>query len=325
MTKPLLTIAIPTYNRDVWLDKSLSIIEKELIGVQEKIELIISNNASTDSTEELIKKYKVKIPFHYNRNEKNIGAIRNINLIVNLATANLVWVLGDDDFLADGFLKKLIELIENKKNIYFYYIPMKVWYPNKIFTLGDEIDYKAYVEPNFFNQDFKYSEYSTLKEIATMDKGYFNAISNFIMSKEYYVEAFKIGIEAGEEFTSIETTFPHSYYIAKNLLNISCIEITTPSLICSHAISWKKYYEITWLKWFPELVILMQKNGADKKESLEARRQIIHRNIEMLPKLLKGNINNYVYFSWITYFKDNIFILEFWKMSTKLLVMRIKG
>lgn len=325
MTKPLLTIAIPTYNREVWLDNSLSIIEEELFGLNEKIELIVSNNASTDSTKDVIEKHKNNISFKVINNEKNIGAIRNINILINRATADLVWVLGDDDFLPKGFLKNLISLIENKPNICFYYVPIQVWYPSKIYVLGEEIDYKAHLEKDFLEQEFKFLEYNSLREIASMDRGYFNAISSIIMSKEDYLRAFRIGVQSGEEFTSIETTFPHSHYIAKNILHKRCIEINAPSLICSYAVSWKSHYEITWLKWFPELVVLMQKNGVNKKETMKSRRLIINRNREMIPKLLRKDINNYQYFSWFAYLIRNVCILEFWKVMAKLFFRYVKN
>ena len=54
--KPLLSICIPTYNRSGYLEQCLeSIVHQERF---DEIEVIISDNCSTDDTEAVCKKYK---------------------------------------------------------------------------------------------------------------------------------------------------------------------------------------------------------------------------------------------------------------------------
>jgi glycosyltransferase involved in cell wall biosynthesis len=325
MTRPLLTIAIPTYNRDVWLDTSLGIIGEEIKELD--IEIVVSNNASIDYTESVIQKHKTLFPFVYNCNSENIGAVRNIYKCISLASGKFVWVLGDDDFLIPGFLKKILNLIKDNQEIPFFFVDMKVWYPKKDYRFGDIINFDDFIDNHYLNiKELKYFKHNELKKIATIERGYFNAISNFILLKEDYSKAFIIGVDAGEEFTSIESTFPHSYYIAKFLMNEPCIEVVNPGLICSHAISWRKYYEITWMKWFPELVILMVKYGADKKNALNGRRSIIKSKSEIiLPKLFNGKVSNHEYFSWFKFLKDNFYIREFWIIILLIFFPNIKG
>ena len=71
MEKPLLSICIPTYNRAEYLAKSLDslIVQPEF----SQIEVVISDNASTDNTEEVCKHYREKYPnIVYYRNQENI-------------------------------------------------------------------------------------------------------------------------------------------------------------------------------------------------------------------------------------------------------------
>ncbi len=71
----MLTIAIPTYNRAAYLSECL---ESVLPQIQEEMEVIISNNASTDNTEEVVKKY-LQYPFvRYYKDKKNLGVDRNV-------------------------------------------------------------------------------------------------------------------------------------------------------------------------------------------------------------------------------------------------------
>ncbi|WP_051929322.1 glycosyltransferase family 2 protein [Flavobacterium sp. 83] len=326
MTDPLLTIVIPTYNRDVWLENSLKIINEEIQDLNWIIEIIVSNNASVDNTELVVEKYKKLFPLVYNCNSQNIGAIRNISKCLELASGRYVWVLGDDDFLIKDFLKKMIFIIKDNKIIPFFFIDMVVWNPIREYGYGDCIEYRDSIDDKFFNiNKIDFVAHSELKEIATFEKGYFNAISNFILLKEDYLKAFKIGVDAGEEFTSIESTFPHSYYMAKYLMNKPCIAITTHGLICSNKVSWKKYYEITWLKWYPELIILMVKNGADKSDALNGRKILIKNKYgSMIPKLFNGGVSNYEYFSWNKFVKDNFYIKEFWVVIYRILKKTFK-
>ena len=54
--KPLLTIAIPTFNRSGWLDVCLSqIVMQATFGGQ--VEIFVSNNNSTDNTDDIVNRY----------------------------------------------------------------------------------------------------------------------------------------------------------------------------------------------------------------------------------------------------------------------------
>jgi glycosyltransferase involved in cell wall biosynthesis len=75
MNKILLSICIPTYNRSNYLEQTiLSIIHQDSFVLRTDIEIVISDNCSTDNTKEVVEKF---IFFHpnkirYFRNEINI-------------------------------------------------------------------------------------------------------------------------------------------------------------------------------------------------------------------------------------------------------------
>ena len=60
MNRPLLSITIPTWNRAPILEIALSQLLPQLIEFKDSIELIISDNCSTDNTSEVINKFKLK-------------------------------------------------------------------------------------------------------------------------------------------------------------------------------------------------------------------------------------------------------------------------
>lgn len=71
MEKPLLSICIPTWNRAEYLEKSLnSLVNQDEFA---QVEVVISDNASTDGTQSLCEKFCSQYPnIIYHRNEENI-------------------------------------------------------------------------------------------------------------------------------------------------------------------------------------------------------------------------------------------------------------
>jgi glycosyltransferase involved in cell wall biosynthesis len=71
--KPLLSICIPTYNRAIYLNKTIASIVSQPEFNSGEVELIISDNASEDNTEEIVKIYqKEHENIFYYKNEENI-------------------------------------------------------------------------------------------------------------------------------------------------------------------------------------------------------------------------------------------------------------
>ena len=70
--KPLLSICIPTYNRAAYLRQCVdAIVGQE--GFDDRLEVVISDNCSTDDTQAVSLEYQEKHPnIHYYRNEENI-------------------------------------------------------------------------------------------------------------------------------------------------------------------------------------------------------------------------------------------------------------
>lgn len=112
---PLLSISIPTYNRALFLEKTLLQLYQEiqLYGLINKLEIIVSDNSSSDGTPEIVKaaiNYGLSIAYH--KNTTNIGSDANIAQAFNLASGKYVLILGDDDLLVNGALDKLIKYLE---------------------------------------------------------------------------------------------------------------------------------------------------------------------------------------------------------------------
>ncbi|BAZ40914.1 family 2 glycosyl transferase [Calothrix sp. NIES-4101] len=108
----LLTIAIPTFNRAELLDKQLEWLSQAILGFENDCEILISDNCSTDNTQDIIKKWQNKLSniiFISNRNTSNIGVMRNIMFCLNTAQSKYVWTIGDDDPIKNNTLSYIID------------------------------------------------------------------------------------------------------------------------------------------------------------------------------------------------------------------------
>ncbi len=111
--KFLLSIAIPTYNRASYLKLCLSQICKQLNHTIQPIEVIVSNNNSTDQTEVVINEIIASgIPITHLRNSQNIGAELNVIQCYKMAKGKYVLILGDDDVLLDNSLNKILHVLK---------------------------------------------------------------------------------------------------------------------------------------------------------------------------------------------------------------------
>jgi glycosyltransferase involved in cell wall biosynthesis len=114
------SICIPQYNRIEFLLKSLSIIANQSY---DNIEIVISDDASSDHTENAIKDFKLtyKYPILYHRFDSNQGYDSNLRKSLELASGEYCFVLGNDDTLFNDYVIEnfvnLLECLCSKYNI----------------------------------------------------------------------------------------------------------------------------------------------------------------------------------------------------------------
>lgn len=101
---------MPVYNGEKFLRFALdSILQQDYTD----FELIISDNASTDATENICREYAAKDPrIRYYRNEKNIGASGNFNGLVERARGEFFKWAAHDDVHLPGFLRRCVDAFE---------------------------------------------------------------------------------------------------------------------------------------------------------------------------------------------------------------------
>lgn len=108
-SRPLVTIAIPTYNRaDAFLKDALTC---SLNQTYPDLEILVSDNCSTDHTEDLVRAFKDS-RLQYFRQPENIGANNNFNFCIEKARGDYLLLLLDDDLIDDDFVETCIRAIK---------------------------------------------------------------------------------------------------------------------------------------------------------------------------------------------------------------------
>ena len=134
----LLTIAIPTYNRSFYLNNCLNFITKQLNINCQEIDIIVSDNCSTDNTFEIVNNYILEgFKIKYIKNKINLGADFNIGQCYSVALTQFVLVLGDDDYLINGSIYEIIKLL--KKNMDCGVVHISKIYTKKCTNKNNEI------------------------------------------------------------------------------------------------------------------------------------------------------------------------------------------
>jgi abequosyltransferase len=120
-TAKLLTIAIPTFNRDKFLSRLLRSIQPQLSDYSAVIDVLICDNFSRDATEEVVREFVANgFPLTYVRHSQNLGLDRNILECFRRAKTEYVWIFGDDDVLLEGALAVFIPLIQGRHFSHIY-------------------------------------------------------------------------------------------------------------------------------------------------------------------------------------------------------------
>lgn len=116
------SICIPTFNRARHLTNCLQSIVSNEVKDRTDFEVCVSDNGSTDDTEQVVRRAQDNIDIKYHRNPSNLGIPRNFLNVVDIAQGDFVWLLGDDDLLIPGAIAALVELIDEHPEVDFFYI-----------------------------------------------------------------------------------------------------------------------------------------------------------------------------------------------------------
>jgi glycosyltransferase involved in cell wall biosynthesis len=114
-TQPKLSIGIPVYNGEKFIDELLMNLQAQTF---KNFEILICDNASNDSTQEICKKHaRQDSRIHYYRNDVNIGASANFDKVFSLSRAEFFKWAACDDLLESTYLEKCLKILRENTDV----------------------------------------------------------------------------------------------------------------------------------------------------------------------------------------------------------------
>lgn len=109
-TTPLVSVMLPVYNGSRYLSAA---IESLLCQTYKNIEILISDNCSTDSTQSIVERFMLQDQrIKFSRNETNLGTIANHNRCMAMASGEYIELFGHDDILNPNCIELLVNCLE---------------------------------------------------------------------------------------------------------------------------------------------------------------------------------------------------------------------
>ncbi len=175
LKKPKLSIGMPIYNAEKFLRSRLDSLLSQTFS---DFELIISDDASTDSTPHICREYLLKDKrIRYIRQEKNIGMSANFYFVLQEANGEYFFWAAQDDITLPGFIEKNIEALNDNKSL--------ICSVSKIKFVGKIIDDLTITKKD---SKFRKIEKKIRKDLANVNTqsitgNYENKVKKFLMNK----------------------------------------------------------------------------------------------------------------------------------------------
>lgn len=269
--RPILSICIPTYNgASSYLEKTLVNILQATSVLSNDVEVIVSDNASTDSTHTLLEELSKTYFFRKYRNESNVGFKGNMRLLTDeYSNGVYTWIIGDDDFVDNQSIGHIVKILHEKK-------------PDFV-ALGSQMSFDG-AAAIVHNQDYQTIE-GTYAEI--IDKNCYdgNVMSSFISASIFKTDDFKkfpkefLNSSGFDEYYEV---FPNAYILASVFHDKKCVLV--PNKIVTAVIQKRGWatddnmYKI-YTKILPELLEYLISLGIKKNQMQKTADLLVLKNL----------------------------------------------
>lgn len=296
----LLSIIVPVYNTEKYLENCLKSILNATINIDEKYEILIINDGSTDNSESIINKYKNKYPqIRYIKQEnKGLGNVRNVAL--KEAKGKYIASIDSDDEIDKNFFTSCLDALKEDIDVVIFNWLSKYDDANYETSAIEWIfkDYNKYegllyssIMPSTCNKIIKKKLYDDLKITFLEDKYEDFSTNPFILLK-------------AKTLKYINKPYYH-YYIRKNSLMRSSANLSMINAVCEVSKRIEKYkdlfnidiekFKYYTLSWRIEEFIINQAYDLDDEKRIDYIKYMYSKIYDEL----KDMINNKYYIGMI--------------------------
>jgi len=233
-----ISICIPSYNRAAHLTNCLQSIILNKSRSKIDFEVCVSDNCSTDETEDVVRRAQASIAIKYQKNLKNLGIPKNFLNVVEMAHGEFVWLIGDDDLLLPYALEELFDLIGKHQNIDFFYINSFHLTTQNVFSFPQPYDIA-----NLPKNMIPVSSWPNSGEMRFMDlvnpKISFDFLGGMFLSvfrRQNWIQNVnvldEVAVSDPRTFSHFDNTFPHVKIFSKAFANSKAFFYAKPLSVC---------------------------------------------------------------------------------------------
>lgn len=334
----LLSICIPTYNRDKYLSNLLESIISNVDSFNFNVEICISDNGSTDDTEVVVKKASERIRLKYKRNGENLGIPQNFLNVVEMAEGKYAWLIGDDDLLMGNSLDRLFRLLKSYPSVDFFYVNAFLLNKDFIFNCPQPFDIE-----NLPNSMKPFSSYQKTGELPFIDL--INPKISFDFLGGMYLSVFRrekwlkninalnpLAVTDKRTFSHFDNTFPHIKIFASAFRNSKAYFNYDPLIVSlSGAREWSPMYPLV------RSIRLLEALKEYRKNGLELLKYIVYKNnalhyfipdfVRMVLNREKSGIHyvNILKLGWDNFIYPNVYLSPLYYLCRKALTVLTKN
>ncbi|HCD38624.1 MAG: glycosyltransferase family 2 protein [Elusimicrobiales bacterium] len=257
--KILLSICVPTYNRSSCLKEVLGSILDSIHEFEDQVEILVSDNHSTDSTREVVNDFMARFPgIRYIQPPVSIPADENFWFAAQHVSGKYLWICGDDDKLERTALRTIFQSLDN--GVSALILNFSVW----------DKDLKKLLTPSFYSlsEDKTFETPDSVMRYFGLSLGF---ISSIVISRKLF-----LALPHTEYQKYVEYGFPFMYAVYYGLLpDNKAFYIAEPQLINragnSGGYDWYKYFVTGSCLIFDQL----GKDGYQKQSVVRAKYSVL--------------------------------------------------
>jgi glycosyltransferase involved in cell wall biosynthesis len=278
LSSPLLTICIPTYNRCGHLANCLNSIKIATDKINADVEICISDNGSTDNTQDVVKKCNLTVPLKFHRNSSNIGIPRNFLNVINMASGEFTWLVGDDDLLLPDTISRLLQVISEQPNVDFFYV--NAYHLTTEFVLDHPQPFNSRKLPAKMERFSAFDEDGARPFLSLIDPDVsFDFLGGMFLSvfrRQHWLDHQHVlseqALKSDQTFSHFDNTFPHVKIFAHAFAGSRAYFNGEPMIVClTGAREWAPLYAMIKSVRLVEATILFKKCGLSHWQYFKCR------------------------------------------------------
>jgi glycosyltransferase involved in cell wall biosynthesis len=277
--KPLLSICIPTYQNAGDLRVLLSSLASEMTAEAGRVEVVVSDNCSSDETPAVVEQAAASMPVRYRRTSRNIGAAANIiQLCDELAAGEFAWLIGDDDVVLPGAVSRILAVLEHERDVDFVFVntsPQLADARSEIVSAMASLDLSSLARKG---RDFTDRRLETWEEL--LDPEVDEVFLGSLMCAVFRLSQWRTYAVAPRlvhrQFASLADTYPHSVNFAHTMFGRPAYYVGVPCTVAFYgAQPWLDHVHMIQVVRLQELLDLYAHVGVPRAQVENCRRFLL--------------------------------------------------